>query len=222
MDECDCQRTGFGFQVTESGAGYTWSINSRENRLTPWSNDAVSDPPGEVIYLRDEETGNIWTPTPLPIREAQPYIIRHGQGYSIFEHTSHGIAQELILFAPLDASVKISTLRLSNGGDRRRRVSVTTYNELALGVTREKSAPFIVTERDNDSGAIFARNAYNNEFANRVVFLAMTPAPASASCDRKSFLGKNGTTARPAALGRARLDGRFGAGLDPCAAAERR
>jgi len=208
----------FGFQVTETGSGYTWSANSRENRLTPWSNDAVSDPPGEAIYLRDEETGTVWTPTPLPIREAQPYVIRHGQGYTIFEHTSHGIAQELMVFAPLDASVKISRLRLSNGSDRRRRVSVTTYNELALGVIREKSAPFIITERDNDSGATFARNAYNNEFANRVVFLAMNPAPASASCDRKSFLGRNGATARPAALGRARLDGRFGAGLDPCAA----
>src|SRR4029450_12642777 len=124
----------FGFQITEAGSGCTWSLNSRENRLTPWSNDAVSDPPGEAIYLRDEETGTVWTPTPLPIREAQPYVIRHGQGYTIFEHTSHGIAQELMVFAPLDASVKISRLRLSNGADRRRRVSVTTYNELALGV----------------------------------------------------------------------------------------
>lgn len=211
----------FGFQVTETGGGYTWSVNSRENRLTPWSNDAVSDPPGETIYLRDEETGTVWTPTPLPIREAQPYVIRHGQGYTIFEHDSHGIAQELMVFVPLDASVKISTLRLRNRTDRRRRISVTTYNELVLGVNREKSAPFIVTKRDSDSGAIFARNAYNNEFANRVVFLAMNPAPSSASCDRKSFLGRNGDAAHPAALGRVWLDGRFGAGLDPCAALQR-
>ncbi|MDX2033697.1 MAG: glucoamylase family protein, partial [Blastocatellia bacterium] len=211
----------FGFQVTESGGGYTWSVNSRENRLTPWSNDAVSDPPGEVIYLRDEESGTVWTPTPLPIREPQPYVIRHGQGYTTFEHDSHGIAQELTMFVPLDASVKISILRLRNRSDRRRRLSVTAYNELVLGVFREKSAPFVVTERDAVSGAIFARNAFNNEFANRVVFLAMSPAPSSASCDRKSFLGRNGAASRPAALGRAQLDGRFGAGLDPCAALER-
>jgi cyclic beta-1,2-glucan synthetase len=207
-----------GFQVTESGASYTWSVNSRENRLTPWSNDAVSDPPGEAIYLRDEETGTVWTPTPLPIREAQPYVVRHGQGYTIFEHTSHGLAQELLLFVPLDASVKISRLRLHNRTDRQRRVSVTTYNELVLGVIREKSAPFIVTERDPDSGAMLARNAYNNEFADRVFFTAMNPPPASATADRKSFLGRNGNMARPAALGRAKLDDRFGAGLDPCAA----
>ncbi len=208
----------FGFQVTESGAGYTWSVNSRENRLTPWSNDAVSDPPGETIYLRDEETGTVWTPTPLPIREAQAYVVRHGQGYTCFEHTSHGIAQELSMFVPLDAPVKISRLRLHNRTDRRRRLSVTTYNELVLGVIREKSAPFIVTERDQESGATLARNAYNNEFASRVVFTAMNPAPASATCDRKSFLGRNGDAAHPAALSRTKLDDRFGAGLDPCAA----
>jgi cyclic beta-1,2-glucan synthetase len=208
----------FGFQVTETGAGYTWSVNSRENRLTPWSNDAVSDPPGEVIYLRDEDTGTVWTPTPLPIRETQQYVVRHGQGYTIFEHTSQGIAQEVVMFVPPDASVKITRLRLHNRTDRRRRVSVTTYHELVLGVTREKSAPFIVTERDQESGAIFARNAYNNEFAQRVVFTAMNPAPGSATCDRKSFLGRNGHPAHPAALGRTQLDDRVGAGLDPCAA----
>src|SRR5258708_6941966 len=101
----------FGFQVTESGAGYTWSMNSRENRLTPWSNDAVSDPPGEVFYVRDEETGEVWSPTPLPIREPETYTIRHGQGYSVFEHNSHEISQELLLFVPRDQPVKISLLR---------------------------------------------------------------------------------------------------------------
>jgi cellobiose phosphorylase len=122
----------FGFQVTETGGGYTWSVNSRENRLTPWSNDAVSDPPGEVIYLRDEDSGTVWSATPLPIREREPYIIRHGQGYSVFEHTSHGISQELLLFAPLDASVKIFLLRLRNRTPRKRRLSVVHFNELVL------------------------------------------------------------------------------------------
>src|SRR6266508_4860282 len=104
----------FGFQVTETGSGYTWSVNSRENRLTPWSNDAVSDPPGEIVYLRDDDTGTVWSATPLPIRETEPYIISHGQGYSVFEHTIHGISQELLLFVPLDSPVKISLLRLRN------------------------------------------------------------------------------------------------------------
>jgi cyclic beta-1,2-glucan synthetase len=208
----------FGFLVTESGGGYSWSINSRENRLTPWSNDAVSDPPGETIYLRDEESGEVWTPTPLPIREPQPYLVRHGQGYSSFEHVSHGIAQHLTLFVPLDAPVKISRLRLHNRCDRLRRVSVTSYQELVLGVVREKSAPFIVTERDPRSGAILARNSYNNEFADRVFFAAMDPPPTSSSADRKSFLGRNGNAVHPAALYCRQLDDRFGAGLDPCAA----
>ena len=208
----------FGFQVTETGAGYTWSGNSRENRLTPWSNDAVSDPPGEIIYLRDEETGTVWSATPLPIRETEPYIIRHGQGYTVFEHTSHGISQELLLFAPLDAPVKISLLRLRNRTDRKRKLSVTVYNELVLGVQRTTSAPYVITEIDATAATIFARNPFNNEFAERVAFAATNGSVSSSTCDRKEFVGRNGTLARPAALRRVKMDGRDGAGLDPCAA----
>ncbi|MDT4898251.1 MAG: cyclic beta,2-glucan synthetase [Acidobacteriota bacterium] len=208
----------FGFQVTETGAGFTWSINSRENRLTPWSNDAVSDPPGEVLYLRDEDTGTVWTPTPLPIREAGPHVIRHGQGYTVFERTSHGLAQELLQFVPLDAPVKVSLLRLRNQTERKRRLSVTSYNELVLGVGRSASAPFIITEVDEQTGTITARNPYNNEFATRVAFVEMSERSRSVTCDRKEFIGRNGSLDNPAALSRARLSGRSGAGLDPCAA----
>jgi len=210
----------FGFQISESGAGFTWSVNSHDNRLTPWTNDAVSDTPGEVIYLRDEDTGSLWTPTPLPLREAAPYTIRHGRGYTAFEHTSHGIGQELLDFVPVDVPVKISRLRLRNLTERTRRLSMTSYHELVLGVAREASAPFVITEVDSLTGAIFARNPYNNEFAGRVAFVAVCGAAVgnqTATCDRREFLGSNGTAARPAALSRERLSGRAGAGLDPCA-----
>jgi cyclic beta-1,2-glucan synthetase len=208
---------GFGFQVSETGAGCTWSINSGENRLTPWSNDAVSDPPGEVIYLRDEDTGATWTPTPLPIRAPSPYLIRHGQGYTVFEHTSHGISHELLLFAATDASVKISLLRLKNQTDRTRSLSVTYYSELVMGGRRGAAAPFIITEIDEVTRAILAHNPYNNEFARRVAFLYMSERGRSVTCDRKEFVGRNGSPVRPAALHRAGLSGRVGAGLDPCA-----
>ncbi|HVQ36239.1 MAG TPA: glucoamylase family protein, partial [Pyrinomonadaceae bacterium] len=208
----------FGFQVTETGAGYTWSVNSRENRLTPWSNDAISDPPGEIVYLRDEDTGTVWSATPLPIRQPAPYIIRHGQGYSVFEHTSHGVSQELLLFAPLDEPVKISLLRLRNRTDRKRRLTVTLYNELVLGVQRTTSAPYVITDIDQAASTIFARNPFNNEFAGRVAFCATNERVSSATCDRKEFIGRNGTLENPAALRRINLAGRDGAGLDPCAA----
>ncbi len=208
----------FGFQITETGGGYTWSLNSHENRLTPWSNDAVSDPPGEVVYLRDEDSGTVWSATPLPVREREPYIIRHGQGYSVFEHTSHGISQELLVFAPLDAPVKVSLLRLRNRTGRKRRLSVTNYNELVLGVSRSSSAPYIITEIDQNAAAIFAKNPFNNEFAERVAFIASTEQISSATCDRKEFIGRNSSLEMPAALRRTGLAGRDGAGLDPCAA----
>ncbi|HSK64050.1 MAG TPA: glucoamylase family protein, partial [Pyrinomonadaceae bacterium] len=208
----------FGFQITETGGGYTWSINSRENRLTPWSNDAVCDPPGEVVYLRDEDSGTMWSATPLPIREREPYIVRHGQGYSVFEHTSHGVSQELLVFVPLDAPVKISLLRLRNRTGRKRRLSITNYNELVMGVARASSAPYIITEIDAPAATIFARNPYNNEFAERIAFVATNESFTSATCDRKEFIGRNGSLDAPAALKRVSLAGRDGAGLDPCAA----
>jgi cyclic beta-1,2-glucan synthetase len=211
-------RPDFGFLVTETGGGFTWSVNSHENRLTPWSNDAVSDPPGEIIYLRDEDSGTTWTVTPLPVRESQSYLIRHGQGYTVFEHASHGISQELLLFTPLDAPVKISLLRLRNRTERRRRLAITSYQELVLGVTREASAMHVVTDLEENEGAIFARNSYNQEFAGRVAFAGTSEQISTMTCDRKEFIGRNGSLAQPAALQRTALSGRDGAGLDPCAA----
>ncbi|MGH7357699.1 MAG: GH36-type glycosyl hydrolase domain-containing protein, partial [Candidatus Rokuibacteriota bacterium] len=210
----------FGFQVSESGSGYTWSLNSRENQLTPWTNDPVSDSPGEVIYVRDDETGDLWGPTVLPIREeAWPYVVRHGQGYSRFEHVSHGVALELLQYVPLEDPVKISRLTVENRSGRPRRLSVTGYVEWILGSSRGASAPFIVTERDEETGALLARNAWNLDFADRVAFLALgTPATAW-SGDRSEILGRHGSLDHPAALERGeRLSGRVGAGLDPCGA----
>ncbi len=210
----------FGFQVSESGSGYTWSANSRENRLTPWSNDPVSDAPGEVFYVRDEESGLLWGPTCLPIREdAGPYVIRHGQGYSRFEHASHGIALDLMQFVPLSDSVKISRLALTNQSGRTRRLSITAYVEWVLGVARTGSAPHVVTEIDPSTGAMFARNAWNGEFASRVAFAHLGGHAISWTSDRLEFLGRNASLDRPASLLRGeKFSSNTGAGLDPCAA----
>ena len=210
----------FGFQVSESGSGYTWSINSRENQLTPWSNDPVTDPPGETIYVRDEETGELWTPTVLPIRqEAWRYTARHGQGYSRFEHTSHGVALDLVQFVPLVDPIKISRLIIENRSDRPRHLSVTGYVEWVLGVSRSRSAPFVVSEIDKQTGAVFARNAWNSEFRGRVAFADMSGQQTAWTCDRTEFFGRHGTPDHPRSLERGdRLTGKVGAGLDPCAA----
>ena len=188
----------FGFQAGAEGGGYTWSVNSRENQLTPWSNDPVSDRQGEAFYLRDDDTGDLWTPTALPIRDhAATYVARHGRGYSRFEHVAHGIASDLLQYVPLDDPIKISRLVLTNRSSRTRRLSVTAYVEWVLGPSRSATLPFISTEIDAATGAMFARNPWNASFGSRVAFADLRAAQTSWTGDRREFIGRNGTLASP-------------------------
>ena len=210
----------FGTVISESGSAYTWVENSHEFRLTPWSNDPVQDTSGEALYLRDEETGQYWSPTPLPTRGAAPYVIRHGFGYTVFEHTEHGIVSELCIYVAMDAPVKFTVLKLRNISGRPRKVSVTGYWEWVLGDLRSKSLLHVQTEVDLKSGALLARNFYNTEFPERIAFIDVSDGNRTVTGDRKEFIGRNGNLAHPAALKRARLSGRVGAGLDPCGAVQ--
>jgi cyclic beta-1,2-glucan synthetase len=210
----------FGTVISESGSAYTWSENAHEFRLTPWANDPVSDPSGEAFYLRDEETGHFWSPAPLPCRGAGPYRSRHGFGYSVFEHIESGVASELSVYVALDAPVKFSVLKIRNDSGRVRRLSTTGYVEWVLGDLRPKTNMHVITEIDTASGALFARNRYSTEFANRVAFFSASDPRRIVSGDRTAFLGRNGTLSNPAAMAVSRLFGKIGAGLDPCAAVQ--
>jgi len=208
----------FGFLVSEAGLGCTWSVNSGENRLTPWHNDPVRDPPGEAVYLRDEETGQVWSPTPLPARANAPYLIRHGMGYTIFEHHSHQLEQELKVFAAVDAPIKIAQLKLKNTTSRLRRINATYYAEWVLGTMRETMAQYIVPEFASNCFALLAHNPYNFDFGKRVAFVAATRELQGLTTDRAEFLGALGNYARPDALTRVGLTASAQAGNDPCAA----
>ncbi|MBW6514480.1 MAG: cyclic beta 1-2 glucan synthetase [Candidatus Syntrophosphaera sp.] len=208
----------FGTVVSESGLAYTWCENSHEFRLTPWGNDPLGDSRGEAFYIRDEERGHYWSPTPLPRRGITPYVTRHGFGYSVFEHTERGIKTELWIFVASDANVKFAVLKIRNGSDRSRKLSATGYVEWVLGDLRAKTSMQVITGIDPKSGAIFARNSYNTSFPNRTAFFDTDEISRSLTCDRTEFLGRNGRLDAPAAMTRARLSGRVGAALDPCAA----
>ncbi len=212
----------FGTIVSETGSGCTWSGNSQRNRLTGWSNDPVLDPSSEAVYIRDEETGVFWTPTASPIREESPYRARHGTGYTVFEHNSNGIEQELTVLIPLDSGggtpIKLQRLRLKNDTSRVRRLSINYYVEWTLGEHRETSQMHIATRWDGESGALIAQNRYHPEFGERVAFTSINPSPEFYSGDRTSFVGRNRSLSNPSAMERIRRSQRTGTGFDPCAA----
>ena len=210
----------FGTIVTSSGAAHTWAGNSRENRLTPFANDPVSDPTAEAIFLRDDKTGEYWSVTPGPAAqpEAGRTVVRHRAGLTQFTSASHGIRQDLDVFVDAADPVKFSLLTVTNTGPDIRTLSVFAYNEWALAPPRERDHAHVVTSVDADSGAVFAVNPYNHDFLGHVAFSHASVRPVAVGGDRRSFIGRNGCLAAPAAMSEATLTGTTGAALDPCAA----
>jgi cellobiose phosphorylase len=212
--------SNFGTLVSEAGVRSTWYGNSQTNRITPWSNDPVLDPTSDAIYIRDEERGNFWTVTPSPIREEDAYRIRHGQGYTRFEHNSHGIEQDLLVFVPVDHKgglpLRIQRVRLTNRSSRPRTLSVFAYSELVMGVDKEETQMHVISEWDSESQALFGWNRYNPDFGNCVTFISSSPPATTFSAHRTEFLGRNGNAHSPDALRRQKLSGQVGAALDPC------
>jgi cyclic beta-1,2-glucan synthetase len=208
----------FGTVITESGSAYTWAVNAHEYRLTPWSNDPVSDSAGEAYYLRDEETGHYWCPCPWPFEGSASYLTRHGFGYSVFSCRNDGIHSELWVYVDEAEAIKFMVLKVQNVSGRFRKLSATGYFDLVLGDLRQKQMMHVVSETEPATGALLAKNQYNSVFSERVVFFDTDETTRTHTGDRTEFIGRNRSLRSPEALQRTKLSGKTGASMDPCLA----
>jgi cyclic beta-1,2-glucan synthetase len=209
----------FGFHVSAQGSGYTWSENSRENQLTSWSNDALSDPIGEIMYVYDKDDRQLYTASAQPLQDNGTYITRHGFGYSRFEHQVNGLSLDLLQYVPLADSIKISRLTLHNHSGRTRRLSVTGFTEWVLGTSRNAAGAFTTTALDPETKAILLRNRWGMAFPERVAFADMSGQQSTWTTDRTEFIGRRGCKSTPKALCEENaLSGQTGAGYDLCTA----
>lgn len=208
----------FGTVVSESGSAYTWSENAHEYRLTPWNNDATLDAGAEAFYIRDEQSGDFWSPSPFPVKSKRNYITTHGFGYSTFEHVEHQITSLMTVFVHESKPIKFVAVKLRNTAAKSRKFSVFGYAEITLGDVRSKTNTHVVAEKDAVSGTLLFRNRYNSVFSDRVCYFTASNPIYGYTTDRTEFVGRNTTLANPAALLRKKLSNRVDTGKDACAA----
>jgi len=212
----------FGSVISESGSAYTWAVNAHEYRITPWNNDPVSDIGGEAFYLRDELSGQFWSPSPFPSKGYSPYLTTHGFGNTMFEHVEQGITSEMTVFVDVKWPIKFIVLKIKNLSGQERKLSITGFMEIIMGDTRRKTNMHVISSLEVENNALCFKNRYNTPFSERVTFFKVLGQNNSFTADRLEFIGRNRNLRNPAALSRTRLSGKTGANMDPCAAIQQK
>jgi cyclic beta-1,2-glucan synthetase len=214
----------FGFQASADGGGYTWSDNSRENKLTTWTNDPVTNRPSEVVYVQDEADGQLYSPTFAPLRSNDGlHRSRHGFGYTIYERETRNLQMEMLQLVPLNDTIKISRLKITNKSDRSAKLVITHFAEWVLGDTRGSTSAFLNCTADEATAAVLVRNPWSTSGTGLMGFVDMAGAQTAWTGDRREFLGTYGTLSNPQSLAQnAPLSSRTTGGADPCTAMQTR
>jgi cyclic beta-1,2-glucan synthetase len=206
----------FGFQVSESGTGFTWASNSRMHQVTPWSNDPVQDPAFEHYLLQDLDTRELLPLTPAGRGgSAARHRVRHGQGYTVFECLHRGMVLETTFFADRDERMKLVHVKVRNEGVGARRLRALAMVEWQLGAARGERRT-VHSWKPDDLPAVFGQQRESSAgFGGNTAFLMLDGVQGVTdwTCDRSEFFAGRGVVELPDDLFQ-----RAGSGLDACAA----
>jgi cyclic beta-1,2-glucan synthetase len=185
----------FGFLVTETGGGYTFSENCQANRLSPWRPDPVSDLKGEMLYIRNSRTKKIYCPLSVPMA-----ICEHHFGFSRFFMKEEDFTIEVVISSSLEKKVKFWKLYITNPTEKELDLEYYLVVDWLLGTLSSKSKPHLVCDYDKQNQIVYVVNSYNHEFSHRIAFMGSSEDVYSFTTSRREFIGRNQDFNSPHAL----------------------
>ena len=216
---------GFGTQVSESGAGYSWAGNSQQHKLTVWSNDPVSDPGGEVFWLQ-----NLQTKALFGVGKGFEGVrrVEHAQGVTLLEQRHGELAIRSTWCVDPQRPVKQVRLTLTNHGHERLRLRAIGLLEWVMGSQRlDRQSVATACDANQSDGhptsdvmpvlLAIQRDAQSGYGGSTAFFAVCAPQQGPSphidwTCDRRELFDARGHGVVPDHLAE-----QAGLGLDPCA-----
>ncbi len=206
--------------ISNTAGGYSFYRDARLRRITRYRyNNAPFDFGGRYIYMRDNETGEFWSPSWQPTQnKIEDYQCRHGLGYSVIGSTYKKIKTETLYFVPLGENLEIWQITVTNLSKKPRKLSLFSSIEFCLWDAQDDATNF---QRNFSTGQVEVENEviyHKTEYRERrdhFAYFACSEKLAGFDTQRDIFLGEYRGWNKPLAVERGKSFNSFAHGWAP-------